>query len=195
MVKAKEITAFDETIKVVKHVQELEVSASKELPDVQKLQLVKAAKEKAGTLEEFEALEKEEAELTKRIKFPAWEVITVPEEQRLTVIRNYALENKQAGELLDQYNQELEKLASDMKVKVSGLLEKIENVERNRSIAFHIEGILNGDVIKNPGLERMPGIWLSNLEKSSRSHGLRRTREKLDEMTDLLLKISKRGPK
>lgn len=177
----------------MKHVQELELAASKELPNVQKLQLVKVAKEKAGTIDEFESLEKEEVELTKRIKFPAWEVITVPEEQRVMVIRNYAVENQQAEELLNQYNQELGKLAADMQDELGRLLQKNENIERNKSIASHIEDVLNGSIIKNPGLERMPGLWLTNFEKSSRSHGLRRTRNKLDEMKTHLLSISKRG--
>ncbi|MGX7593654.1 hypothetical protein ACWNS2_00140 [Planococcus plakortidis] len=181
MAKTKEAqptTIFEETIKVVKIAQQLEADARKEIPDRDRLKMVKIAKESTRNEFEFEELLEEEERLKRRLRFGTIEKIEIPKEKRSIVEDNYKIETAAAKEILLKRYEQLGKIAENFS-QMHQLLDELILLEDQAAAARRLEDIFEGRVDKDPGGERGLAPELRWLTRFSHSHELKKVQELL----------------
>lgn len=171
-------TVFEETIKVVKVAQRLEEESRREIPDDEKLQMVKAAKEQAKSSEDLDELEAEEVRLKRKIRFNKIEKIEIPQEKRAIVEKNYEIEKDVAQKLLLDRYQKLEAYTKQFE-EMNTLIDEIIILEDKSAVAEFVQRILDGHVDKDPGVRRGFAPELGILTRFSYSHSLKRVKEKV----------------
>lgn len=197
MTKTKLNDVFAETIKVVEIAQRLEIEMRKEIPDQERLRMVKAAKDKAKSSKELDELEAEEIRLKRKIRFGEIEKIQVPQEKRAIVEKNYEIEKEAARKrLLDRY-QKLETYLKQF-VEMEELVAEIIELEDKAASASFVQRILDGHVDNHIYL----APELQRLTRFSHGHSLKKLTEKLTKTKSLVgnqaaagIKRNKQGAK
>ncbi|MEK3856582.1 hypothetical protein [Cytobacillus sp. FSL H8-0458] len=140
---------FVESKKAIQIVLENEQTLSKQMGIEEKHQLVSSYLKTASNPDEYDALEKLEKELKRKIQFRQFNEPAVPNEYREKVSRNVAIEqsevNQKLAELVGQLNHHYKHLEKE----VLPLIKNIETLERLSLMPVKIDVLLNGEIGEN----------------------------------------------
>jgi hypothetical protein len=137
---------FVESKKAIQIVLENERLLGSKLKVRDKLRLVKESKEHTKSLEEYEALEKQEKELERKIRFNQFSEPAVPVEHREKLKRNAAAEQLEADKKLNELKAELKERIEYLESEVMPLVDSIMKLENMRKIPDQVDMVLNAEI-------------------------------------------------
>jgi hypothetical protein len=137
---------FAESKKAIQLVLENEKLLGSKVGLRDKLRLVKESKEHTKSLEEYEALEKQEKELERKIRFNQFTEPAVPVEHREKLKRNAVTEQLEADKKLNELKAELKERIEYLESEVIPLVDSIMKLESMRKIPDQVDMVLNAEL-------------------------------------------------
>lgn len=147
--KTKEIDPneyFAESKKAIQIVLEKEKLIHKQMKAHEKLALVRKYKNNTGDPGAYDALEKLERELDRKVRFDLLNEPAIPEEHREKVLRNVAVEQLEYAETLNGLKDQLRFHYKYLEDEVLPLLENIAKLERLNYIPNQVDVLLKNEI-------------------------------------------------
>ena len=137
---------FIESKKAIQLVLDREQELQRKLKAAERLQLLKEHKKNAKTSEDFEALEQQEKELERKIRFQQLTEPAVPAEHKEKILRNVKAEQLQQAEKLNELKGQLSEQIKYMKENIIPLLKSIHELEAMDEIPNQVDIILDAEI-------------------------------------------------